>query len=57
MLTTAGLGTAVSTAGGYHNVLSVVPYLVLVDFVSWMRDALFPSDRCAAALSCFVFAD
>ena len=45
-LATAGLGAAVSTAGGDHNVLSVAPYLVLVDFASWTRDALFPPDRC-----------
>ena len=56
-LAAADLGAAVSTVGGDHNVLSVAPYLVLVDFVSWMHDALFPPDRCAAALSCFVFAD
>ena len=42
----ASLGAVVSTAGGDHNVLSVAPYLVLVDFASWMRDALFPCDRC-----------
>ena len=54
-LATAGLAAAVSTAGGDHNVLSVAPYLVLVDFASWTRDALFPPDRCATALSCFVF--
>ena len=51
-LATAGLGATVPTAGGDHNVLSVAPYLVLVDFASWTRDALFPPDRCV--LSCFV---
>ena len=45
-LATAGLGAAVSTAGGDHNVLSVAPYLVLVDFASWTRDALFLPVRC-----------
>ena len=46
-LATASLGTTISTAGGNHNVLSVAPYLVLQDFVSWTHDALFPLDRCA----------
>ena len=56
-LAVADLGAAVSTVGGDHNVLSVAPYLVLVDFASWTHNVLFPPDRCAAALSCFVFAD
>ena len=50
-LATAGIDAAVSTAGCDHNVLSVAPYLVLVYFASWTRDALRPTDRCAAALS------
>ena len=53
-LATAGLAAAVSTAGGDHNVLSVAPYLILIDFASWTRDALFPPDRYAVAFPCFV---
>jgi glycosylphosphatidylinositol deacylase len=48
-LFTAGLGAAIA-AGGDHNVLSVAPFLVLVDLASWTRDALFPPDRYAAIL-------
>ena len=50
-LATAGLGAAVSTAGGNHSILSVAPYLVLVFFPSRTRDGLFWNDRCAVTLS------
>jgi glycosylphosphatidylinositol deacylase len=54
-LFTAGLGAAIA-AGGDHNVLSVAPFLVLVDLASWTRDALFPPDRYATpVLDTFVF--
>ncbi|KAF8262780.1 PGAP1-like protein-domain-containing protein [Lactarius quietus] len=44
-LATAGLGAAIAAGGGGdHSVWSVAPYLVLVDFASWTRDALFPPD-------------
>ena len=56
-LAMASLGAVVSTTGGDHNVLSVAPYLILVDFASWMRDVLFPCDRCVVSLSLLCFAD
>lgn len=45
-LATAGLPAAAAAGdGGDHSVWSVAPYLVLVDFASWTRDALLPRDR------------
>lgn len=45
-LVTAGLRAAVAAGdGGDHSAWSVAPYLVLVDFASWTRDALLPRDR------------
>ncbi|KAH9047006.1 PGAP1-like protein-domain-containing protein [Lactarius deliciosus] len=41
-LATAGLEAA---SAADHGVWSVAPYLVLVDFASWTRDALFLRDR------------
>ena len=52
---TDSLGAAVSTTGGDHNVLSVVQCLVLVNFASWMHNALFPHDRCVAPLKFALF--
>lgn len=52
---TDSLGAAVSTTGGDHNVLSVAQCLVLVNFASWMHNALFPRDRCVAPLKFALF--
>ncbi|KAI9432019.1 hypothetical protein H4582DRAFT_1763408, partial [Lactarius indigo] len=41
-LATAGMRAA---SAADHGVWSVAPYLVLVDFASWTRDALFLPDR------------
>lgn len=46
-LVTFGLGAAISSAGGDHNILLTAPYLVVADFASRTRDALFPPQaRC-----------
>jgi hypothetical protein len=40
---------AAVAAGGDHNILPVALYLVLVDFASWTREALFPRDWYASS--------
>ncbi len=45
-LTTAGPIALDSIGTGDHNFLSVAPYLILVDYASWIRDSpLLPRNK------------